>query len=151
MAEYKVIDRRGSDSDYKDDIDKHIGNQLAKKERKVDNSPQIYKEPKKHLTKMTVKLLPSPGRIIVLEDSFHYGGKIIIPDTTQRRPTTGKVIAIGPGVEWEALAIGVRLVYGLYSGTVINFKNNPAFRILQEGEILAVVQGDKEELEGVGV
>ena len=70
---------------------------------------------------------------------------------TQRRPTTGKVIAIGPGVEWEALVIGARVVYGLYSGTVINFKNNPAFRILQEGEVLSVVKGKKEELEGVGV
>ena len=140
MSGYKVIDRRGSDEDYKEDINKNIEEQL----------PQTYKEPKKKL-KMTVKLIPSPGRVIVEEDRFHYGGKIIIPDATQRRPTTGKVIAIGPGVEWESLAIGVRVVYGLYSGTVINFKNNPAFRILQEGEILSVVQGDKEELEGVGV
>ena len=137
---YKVIDRRGSDEDYKEGINKNIEEQL----------PQTYKEPKKKL-KTTVKLMPAPGRIIVQEDSFHYGGKIIIPDATQRRPTTGKVIAIGSGVLWEDLAIGVRLVYGLYSGTVINFKNNPAFRILLEGEILAVVKGDKEELDGVGV
>ena len=62
---YKVIDRRGSDTTYKEDIDKHIDKQLTKKEK----APQVYLE-KKKLTKMSVILEPSPGRIIVLEDIF---------------------------------------------------------------------------------
>jgi co-chaperonin GroES (HSP10) len=92
-------------------------------------------------------LIPAPGRIIVQEDAFRYEGRIVIPEKAQRRPTVGKIIAVAPDItEW---AVGEKIVYGLYSGTVINFKNQPAFRILGRDEILATVTGDPE-LEGVG-
>jgi co-chaperonin GroES (HSP10) len=93
------------------------------------------------------KLIPSLGRVIVQEDDFNYAGRIIIPDKAQRRPTVGKIIAIASDiVEWE---LGQKIVYGLYSGTVINFKGAPAFRILGRDEILAIVTGNPV-LEGVG-
>jgi len=93
------------------------------------------------------KLTPSSGRVIVQEDAFRYEGKIIIPEKAQRRPTVGAIIAVASDItEWE---IGEKIVYGLYSGTVINFKGQPAYRILGRDEILATVTGNPE-LEGVG-
>lgn len=93
------------------------------------------------------KLTPAPGRVIVQEDAFRYEGRIVIPEKAQRRPTVGKIIAVADDItEWS---VGEKVVYGLYSGTVINFKGQPAFRILGRDEILATVIGNPE-LEGVG-
>lgn len=93
---------------------------------------------------------PTPGRIVVQEDAFNYQGRIAIPDAAKRRPTTGKILAIGEGVLNIDLAVGNKVVYGLYSGTVINFKDQPAFRILGQDEILAVIDDKDLVLEGVG-
>ena len=91
---------------------------------------------------------PSPGRIWLIEDGFRYEGRIVIPDKVQRRPTTGTVESVGEGVtEYEK---GDRLVYGLYSGTVVNFKNLPTYRVLTAEEVLGKLVGDAPELEGVG-
>jgi chaperonin GroES len=92
---------------------------------------------------------PTPGRIIVVEDQFQAQGRIIVPDTLKRRPTTGKILAVGDGV-YDMLKVGERVVYGLYSGTVINFKGQPAFRILGQDEVLSIVRGADLILEGVG-
>lgn len=97
--------------------------------------------------KTSFTLFPTPGRVIVQEDEFNYSGKIIVPEAAKRRPTTGVVIAVGDGV--EVCKTGDKLVYGLYSGTVINFKGQPAFRILGQDEVLAIIQGEAE-LQGVG-
>lgn len=124
------------------------------------------------------RLVPTPGKIVVREDNFQYKGRIIVPEVAQRRPTTGVVLEVGDGVgemidvppmyktntstkELEIVEpahqqfkprfeVGQKVVYGLYSGTVINFKGQPAFRILGQDEVLAIVEGDAE-LEGVGV
>ena len=101
-------------------------------------------------TKVAFFMRPTPGRIIVQEDEFSYEGKIIIPDTTKRRPTTGKIVAVGDGVSNFDLVIGSKVVYGMYSGTVINFRGQPNFRILGQDEVLAVVYDKDLQLEGVG-
>jgi co-chaperonin GroES (HSP10) len=123
-----------------------------------------------------VLVKPTSVRIVVQEDDFSYRGSIIIPDNTKRRPTTGRVVAIGEKVgttvyytESEEVVINGEtitqeveksrfeptfklndhIVYGLYSGTVINFKEQPVLRILSEEEVLGWVMTDAE-LEGVG-
>lgn len=93
----------------------------------------------------TFRLDPMPSRLIIKEDLFIYKGRVIIPDAAQRRPTTGTVIAVG--AEITKVAVGDKILYGNFSGTGINFANRPAFRILTEDEILAIVVGD-EKLEG---
>lgn len=94
---------------------------------------------------------PTPGRIIVIEDEFRYEGRIVVPDAIKRRPTTGKIVAVGVDISNPDLVIGSKVVYGLYSGTVINFRNQPAYRILGQDEVLAVIDDVSIELEGVGV
>ena len=91
-------------------------------------------------------VIPAPGRIWVVEDGFKYEGRIVIPEKVQRRPTTGVVKWVGEGVTYQE---GQRVVYGLYSGTVVNFKNSPVYRVLNPDEILGVLEGEAE-LEGVG-
>ena len=95
-------------------------------------------------------LVPTPGRIVVQEDVFQERGRIITPETAKRRPTTGKVLAVGENV-YPMIKIGIRVIYGLYSGTVISFKDQPAFRILGQDEVLSVVENADLILEGVGV
>jgi len=95
-------------------------------------------------------LEPSPGRVIVVEDEFVERSRIITPDSAKRRPTTGKILAVGDGV-YEMYKVGDRVVYGMYSGTVINFKDQPAFRILGQDELLSKVTGADLILEGVGI
>ena len=99
--------------------------------------------------KIAFFLDPTPGRIIVQEDIFQERSRIITPDSAKRRPTTGKILAVGDNV-YPMLTVGTRVVYGLYSGTVINFKDQPAFRILGQDEVLSVVRGADLILEGVG-
>ena len=93
---------------------------------------------------------PTPGRIIVREDEFNYRGLIHVPDSAKRRPTTGKIVAVGEGVTNWDLQVGKKVVYGMYSGTVISFKEQPAFRVLGQDEILAVIDDVNLVLEGVG-
>jgi len=98
---------------------------------------------------------PTPGRIIVQEDlALDKVGRIIVPDKVKKRPTTGTILEVGLGV--DGYFVGDRVVYGLYSGTVLTFKGwSPKtrinFRILNTDEILAKVDKETPELEGVGV
>lgn len=74
------------------------------------------------------------GRILVKIDNFKYTGRLIVPDTAQRKPTAGVVYAIGEGV--TQVELGDNVVFGLYSGTVLKFQNTPYYRVLTEDEIL---------------
>jgi co-chaperonin GroES (HSP10) len=98
---------------------------------------------------------PTAGRIIVQEDeALSQVGMIIIPDKVKKRPTTGVILEVGAGVvDFE---VGQKICYGLYSGTVLTFKGwDPKtrinFRLLNVDEILAYVDQQAPELEGVGV
>jgi co-chaperonin GroES (HSP10) len=83
-------------------------------------------------------LAPCGARIVVREDRFEYKGKLVIPDTSQIRPTTGRVVALGPDVS-DRFAEGDRLLFANFSGTLCQFEQQPAFRILNEEEILAKI------------
>lgn len=92
-------------------------------------------------------LKPRAGRVIVKIDKFEHKGKIIIPDRAQVPPTTGIVMGFGAGL--EDIAVGDRVVFGVYSGTLLKFKNQPVVRVLSPEEILATVSGDAD-LEDTG-
>lgn len=94
-------------------------------------------------------LKAKPGRILVQEDEFAYQGKIHIPDAAKRRPTTGKIIDLGKGVDREIYKLGEKIVYGLYSGTVVNFRGHAPFRFLLPDDVLGEVVTE-DQLEGVG-
>ncbi len=97
---------------------------------------------------------PSRGRILIQEDyALNRVGRIIVPDNIKKRPTTGTILEVGPGV--TEYSSGQKIVYGLYSGTVLTYKGwDPKtrinFRMLSEEEILGTQDADAPELEGVG-
>lgn len=87
-----------------------------------------------------VELVPMPSRIIVKEDEFKYEGRVVIPENVKRRPTVGVVEAVGANI--TNVAVGDRVVYAQFSGTLIQFRGLPAYRVLVEEEVLLKVSGD---------
>lgn len=93
-------------------------------------------------------LKPTFGRCIVQEDGFKYTGKLVIPEIAKRRPTTGIVVAAAAadshdGTQW----LGKRVLFARFSGTLLTFKNRPAYRSLGYEEIIAEVLKQDDELE----
>lgn len=99
------------------------------------------------LAKEACFIVPHGFRVVVEEDQFKYTGLIEIPDTAKRRPTTGVVVAVPPEhVEAIGHLDGQRVVYAQFSGTLIQFKGRPAYRILAVEEILGFIVKTEEEL-----
>lgn len=59
------------------------------------------------------------GRVLVTPDEFKYGGRIVIPDKVQRRPTVGTIVQLNLSENINNFKVGDRVVYGVYSGTPI--------------------------------
>ena len=65
-------------------------------------------------------IIPKKARIIIIQNDFVQHGRIIIPDKAQQKPTTGRVIAIGPDVEDGLVRIGEMIVFTMYGGVPLN-------------------------------
>lgn len=85
-------------------------------------------------------------RVIVERDGFKYGGKLIIPDKAQHKPTSGTVVAVPESGELDHL-LGLRVVFGTWSGTELTFKNRPAYTSLSVEEVMGRIHGTNEDLE----
>ena len=59
------------------------------------------------------------GRILIKPDEFKYGGRIVIPDKQQRRPTVGTIVQLNLTENLNKFEVGDRIVYGVYSGTPV--------------------------------
>lgn len=94
-------------------------------------------------------LHPLKGRVLVQEDSFSYTGKLVIPEAAKRRPSTGHVVEIGPDTD-AGVKIGDRVLYPMYSGTGVRFRdkntqeNLPPMRVLTPEEILCIIEGEAD-------
>jgi co-chaperonin GroES (HSP10) len=129
-----------------------------KRGKRDEDGPNPTAISPKKLVKVTPKTIfihPTRGRVIVQEDSFKYGGRIVIPDASKRRPTTGTILEVGKDC-YEEFQSGQKVVYGLYSGTVLEFKGfDPEtriiFRVLGQDEILSFVDEKSPEFLGSGV
>jgi chaperonin GroES len=95
---------------------------------------------------MNVK--PLHDRVVVrtLEAETRTSGGIFIPDNAQEKPTTGEVLAAGPGrvatdgqVISMAVQVGDRVLFGKYAGTNVKV-NGEELTILREEDIFAVVE-----------
>ena len=90
---------------------------------------------------------PMIGRILIKPDDFRYGGKIVIPDKHQRRPTVGTVVNLNLPDNPNGFSIGDRVVYGVYSGTpvliTIDQVETPLI-ILTPEEVLVRLHGNAE-------
>jgi co-chaperonin GroES (HSP10) len=85
-------------------------------------------------------LRPLGNRIILDVDEFHYDGKIVIPDSSKRAPTTGRVVAVGPDV--VNIKVGMRVLYAQLSGSTLVFQGKQDCKVVTEDEILCILEGD---------
>ena len=90
---------------------------------------------------------PMIGRLLVKPDDFRYGGKIVIPDKVQRRPTVGTIVDLNLSENPNSFEVGQRVVYGVYSGTpvllTIDSVETPLI-VLTPEEILVRLTGNVE-------
>ena len=127
MNEPKVVDKR-----------RDIG-EAAEQERRAASAIASFEVTPK-VAEGTISIKPMPNRILVREDDFEYKGRIHIPQGAQRRPTTGRVIAVG--AEITKVAVGERILYPNFSGTGIHIEGQPVYRVLTEDEILVKLGDD---------
>jgi co-chaperonin GroES (HSP10) len=85
------------------------------------------------------------GHIIVQVNEFSHKGRIIVPDTAQRKPTTGRVIAKAEDV--EQVEIGDKLLYSQFAGYALHFEGYPMMRNISQEEVLAILNEDAPEIE----
>ena len=67
-------------------------------------------------------------------------GGIIIPETAKEKPSKGKVIAVGPGKDGNAMTVkkGDTVLYGKYAGQEINYEGKD-YLIMREDDILVIL------------
>ena len=69
----------------------------------------------------------------------------MVPETSQRRPSTGRVVSVGDRVEF--FGVGDNVLYSNFAGHAMDIPmgaNTMVLRILHEKEILAAVKGHLE-------
>jgi co-chaperonin GroES (HSP10) len=120
---------------------------------------EIFEEPtfemgkKKGKALEGIPIMPKGERILVVRNAFKQKGRIIVPDTAQQAPTTGRVVAIGPDVPEGFVELNEQIVFSRYSGIpygiVDNDGNVTEFVTLVPGEIAGtlMIEADKFKLE----
>ena len=95
-----------------------------------------------------MKLKPLLDRVVIkrLEEENRTAGGIIIPDTAKEKPSTGEVVAVGPGGRDEdgkvvamTLKVGDKVLFGKWSGTEIKI-NGEDLIIMKESEVFGVLE-----------
>lgn len=90
-------------------------------------------------------LTPFEDRVVIRpsEEGETMRGGLYIPDTAKEKPTTGEVIAVGPGRlndDGKALPmpvkVGDKVIYGKYSGTPFTVDGEEVM-IIKASDILA--------------
>jgi chaperonin GroES len=94
-----------------------------------------------------MKLRPLHDRVIVkrLEEERQSAGGIVIPDTAAEKPSTGEVIAVGPGKtddNGKLIPMGVKtgdkILFGKYSGQEFKMDNEDLLH-MREDDVIGIV------------
>ena len=95
-----------------------------------------------------MQLKPLHDRLVVRAQAAETksAGGIVIPDNAQEKPTTGEVLAVGPGrvtQEGQTVAmtvkVGDRVMFGKFAGTNIKV-DGEEITVLREEDIFAIVE-----------
>lgn len=70
-------------------------------------------------------------------------GRIVVPETSQKRPTTGVIVEVADDVVDKSLEAGVRVLYSLYVGVDVEV-DGVKMTILDESQVMATL--DDEEV-----
>jgi chaperonin GroES len=89
---------------------------------------------------------PIADRVLVklITKNEEIKGGILIPEESQEKPTTAKVVALGNGVKdgkqhWFSVAVGDTVIISKYGGTAVKHED-VEYIILREEDILAIVE-----------
>ncbi len=94
-----------------------------------------------------MKLRPLHDRIIVkrLEEERKTSGGIVIPDTAAEKPSTGEVVAAGPGKTDEhgklvamGVKVGDKILFGKYSGQEFKLEGQDLLH-MREDDVIGVI------------
>lgn len=94
---------------------------------------------------MNIKPLSDNIVIRPLETKDRTPGGILIPDMAKEKPTTGEVVAVGPGARHEGkrlepdVEVGDIVVYSKYAGNLVTLGGVEVL-LLREQEIFAVLR-----------
>lgn len=91
------------------------------------------------------KIKPMGNRVVVQrEDAKSTKGGILLPESAQKKPRDGKVIAVGPGatdsngkIQRIDVKVGDRILFSSYGGTEYKV-DDTEYLILSEEDVLAV-------------
>ena len=66
---------------------------------------------------------------------------IIIPDSSEKKPVRGKVIAVGEGTKDEKMALkeGDNVLYGKYAGTEVE-DGDTKYLIMRQSDVLGIIE-----------
>ena len=95
-----------------------------------------------------MNLKPLLDRVVIkrLAEENKTAGGLIIPDTAKEKPSTGEVVAVGPGGRAEdgkivamTLKVGDKVLFGKWSGTEIKI-NGEDLIIMKESEVFGILE-----------
>ena len=96
-----------------------------------------------------MKFRPLHDRVVVrrVKSEEKTAGGIIIPDTAQKKPQEGEIIAAGPGARDEAGKLvpldvkpGDRILFGKWSGTEVKIDGEDLL-IMKESDVMGIIEG----------
>mgnify|MGYP003296816803 CR=1 FL=1 len=94
------------------------------------------------------KLKPLLDRVVIkrLAEENKTAGGIIIPDTAKEKPSTGIVVAVGPGGRDEngkeipmTLKVNDKVLFGKWSGTEVKIDGEDLV-IMKESEVFGILE-----------
>ncbi len=94
-----------------------------------------------------MKIKPLFDRVVIepdTNDNVTPSG-IVIPQTSQERPQTGKVVAIGDGVDLDNNEVGMKVkvgdqvIYSRYAGAEFKI-DNTTYLILRQIDIIGIIE-----------
>ena len=95
-----------------------------------------------------MKFRPLHDRVVLrrIDAEAKSSGGIIIPDTAQKKPQQGEVLAVGPGARNEAGALvpvdaraGDIVLFGQWSGTEVKIEGEDLI-IMKESDLMGIVE-----------
>jgi co-chaperonin GroES (HSP10) len=88
--------------------------------------------------------------IVRIDEPLRKVGRVIIPGNKQTKPTTAVVLLKDSRIPDSDIAVGDRVLFGQYSGTLLKFKGAPYCRSITSEEVIAVLNDETPELEMEG-
>ena len=94
-----------------------------------------------------MRFKPLYDRVVILPDQIESVSKsgIILPETSQGRPQTGKVVAVGSGENFDGDEIGMKVsvgdmvIYNKYAGVELKL-DGETYIILRQIDIIGVIE-----------